>query len=499
MTTAPFDDHLPGALPTPDLAAATSPSGLVAMAGVLLAAGLLAFAPFSALLGALLVATGVAVLVWPALGLAIAAIGVPFASEAALPVSAGALTFTPLVLVLATAGWLTALVLARRKPSFPRGLILALGLFIGALSLSALRAPSILNAGFEIARWLELGLALLVAAGLAHSPRASALVIAALLVAGTAGAAVGIEMAVQREGPEAFEILGGRAYRAHGTFGQPNPFGAYMNMVWPVGVGLLLAMVATEQPKRASRAVRLAWAGAGAITAGVAGLGLALSWSRGAWLAAAAGAGLMVLAYVGGAVYPRPDARRLGALWLAGAVTLTLLLFGAARFFPGAVVGRLASVADTFVVWDVRDAEVSDANFATVERVAHWQAAGTMWADKPWLGQGPGHYELLYDEYRLPRWSEALGHAHNYYLNLLAEAGLLGLTAYALFLGAALTFAVRTAVRPRSALQAGLAFGLIGVLGAIFVHSFTDNVFVHETVVHLGLLLGLTHAAGGNL
>ena len=32
-------------------------------------------------------------------------------------------------------------------------------------------------------------------------------------------------------------------YRAHGTFGQPNPFGGYMNMVWPLGAGLLLAVI----------------------------------------------------------------------------------------------------------------------------------------------------------------------------------------------------------------------------------------------------------------
>ena len=38
--------------------------------------------------------------------------------------------------------------------------------------------------------------------------------------------------------------------------------------------------------------------------------------------------------------------------------------------------------------------------------------------------------EAAYAQYSLPKWRMALGHAHNYYLNIAAETGLLGLSAY---------------------------------------------------------------------
>ena len=53
-----------------------------------------------------------------------------------------------------------------------------------------------------------------------------------------------------------------------------------------------------------------------------------------------------------------------------------------------------------------------------------------MWRDHPVLGVGVGNYPIAYARYSLPKWRMALGHAHNYYLNIAAETGLLGLLAY---------------------------------------------------------------------
>jgi O-antigen ligase len=52
---------------------------------------------------------------------------------------------------------------------------------------------------------------------------------------------------------------------------------------------------------------------------------------------------------------------------------------------------------------------------------------------RPALGVGFGNYEAAYPQYRLMSWPFALGHAHNYYLNLLSETGVAGLAAYLLF------------------------------------------------------------------
>lgn len=188
--------------------------------------------------------------------------------------------------------------------------------------------------------------------------------------------------------------------------------------------------------------------------------------------------------------------RGLLALWLGACLVLAGLLAGGLERLPRSIVDRLASSAQGggWII-DVRDAEVTDADFAKIERLAHWQAALAMWTERPWLGQGPGHFAAAYDRFRLPRWKDPLGHAHNLYLNLLAEAGLLGLGGYLLFYGAAWALALRACLRPRAGLEAALGLGLVGVLAALGVHSLLDHLYVHDLAVQLGLGLGLLVAA----
>ena len=141
-------------------------------------------------------------------------------------------------------------------------------------------------------------------------------------------------------------------------------------------------------------------------------------------------------------------------------------------------------------VFDVRGAEVTDANFAVVERMAHWQAAWQMWTDRPWLGVGIGNYEPVYPRYALPLWPLPLGHAHNYYLNIAAETGVIGLVAYLLLWSVAFVLAWR-AIRRGSGWELGVALGVLGVVVHLSVHNLFDNLYVHGMYLHLAILLGL--------
>jgi O-antigen ligase len=143
----------------------------------------------------------------------------------------------------------------------------------------------------------------------------------------------------------------------------------------------------------------------------------------------------------------------------------------------------------------VRGVEVTDANFAVLERVAHWQAALAMWTDHPWLGVGIGNYEVAYAAYALPQWPLPLGHAHNYYLNIAAEAGLLGLASYLILWGSALIRAWR-ATRRASGWYWGIALGVLGVLVHLSVHNVFDNLFVHGMYLHVAILLGMSTTNG---
>jgi O-antigen ligase len=268
-----------------------------------------------------------------------------------------------------------------------------------------------------------------------------------------------------------------------------------MNLVWPLALGVTIACLAPRMNRSNSDAPR--WLGLLAAAAGgLAGMALLASWSRGAWLGAAAAAAVMATIAVVRLGTTRWSAP---ALFTALAIGAGMLVVGTAAptpLAPDSVVARLASIGGTFATWGVADAEVTDANFATIERVAHWEAAARMWAESPLVGQGPGHYELAYERFRLPRWSAPLGHAHNYYLHALAESGLIGFAALAMLLVTLLAYSIRLALRaPVASLAFGAAVGLAGSLAAIAVHSLVDNVFVHDMTITIALAVGLAGAA----
>jgi O-antigen ligase len=136
--------------------------------------------------------------------------------------------------------------------------------------------------------------------------------------------------------------------------------------------------------------------------------------------------------------------------------------------------------------------KVTDENYAIVERMAHWQAAWEMFKERPWLGVGIGNYEPVYPAYSLPGWKEPLGHAHNYYLNIAAEAGLVGLFAYLILWGSAFWQALK-AIRRSEGFWRGVAVGIFGVLVHLSAHNLFDNLYVQNMYVHIAILLGLIH------
>jgi O-antigen ligase len=117
-----------------------------------------------------------------------------------------------------------------------------------------------------------------------------------------------------------------------------------------------------------------------------------------------------------------------------------------------------------------------------------------MFSEHPWLGVGIGNYEPVYPAYALPRWDEPLGHAHNYYLNIAAETGLVGLSAY-LILWSAVFWQAWQAVRRTSGYWQGVAVGILGILTHLAAHNFFDNLYVHGMYVHIAILLGLIFVA----
>jgi putative inorganic carbon (HCO3(-)) transporter len=356
-------------------------------------------------------------------------------------------------------------------------LTLPLLVFLGVLLLSSLSARSLQHSLKEIIKWVEV-LALYLVAANELDERWTRLLVAVMLGTGALAALQGIYQFLFQVGPEGF-VLFGRFMRAYGTFEQPNPYAGYLGLVLPLAWGLMIATVSDRAGR--ARAWWLTWAGGcGALMLAA----LIMSWSRGAWLGFSAAVMIMILALV-------VRRGRTAVLFVLGGVLVFYLLLatGVARL-PAVIGQRFSDLLPYATISDVRGAEVTDANFAVLERMAHWQSALAMWTDHPWLGVGIGNYEPAYASYALPQWPEALGHAHNYYLNIGAEAGLLGLAAYLLLWGAALGGAWK-AVQRSWGITWGVALGVLGILVHLAVHQLFDNLFVHGVYLHLALLLGV--------
>jgi putative inorganic carbon (HCO3(-)) transporter len=467
--------------------------GYVVLLAALLAVGLaLTLLPLSWLLVAVPGLTLVGIIVIrPQVALYLLCFAIPFGSLFEIDASriaGGGITVgvTEGLIGLAFAAWLARTMAWRTPYTWPR-LAVPLLLFVGATGLSLLNAPSLPLALKELAKWVEFLAVMLIVANV-DDHRTSSRIVACLLLAGIGQAILGAYQFLARSGPEFFAV--GRYIRAYGTFEQPNPYGGYLGLVAPLALALALyAFRRTEAaaPRRGGIPGWLKWLALGSFVAASAGIGM--SASRGAWLAFGAAFVTVTVA-----------SSRKGAAILLALLLLVIGILGGFRadlahsWLPAGIAQRLTSFLPFVGAGDVRSIEITDANYASLERLAFWQAALDMWRDHLWLGVGFGNYPIAFARYALPKWRMALGHAHNYYLNIAAETGLIGLLAYLTLWGAAIWQTARAMRRSRDLYAKALALGALGVLVHTSVHNIVDNLWVHNMYIHIAIVLGLAHA-----
>jgi putative inorganic carbon (hco3(-)) transporter len=443
-----------------------SPLWALFLLGLVLAAPLFAITPLAAL-GIMLVLAPLRTLV---------------STEAAYkpPLDSGQITF-----LLYLAAWVISRIVQRQpllrfKPSLVYVPIL---IFVVAGGLTAWSAWSL---GSWLTEWLKWWIILIMIYTLLSLGRhVWPWVVGLLVTAGIANALVGIYIFFGGSGADHLVILG-RFFRAFGTFGQPNPFGGFLGLLTPLALMMaygyaqrLWAAYRAQQRTPLQDLALLLFYGSGA---GLMLAGILMSWSRGAWLGVALSSAVMVFAL------PRK-------IWQSMVVTAVLIAVGLMLWMggliPASIVNRLTSSAAEFItIEDVRGVEITNENYAVVERLAHWQAATNMATDYPWLGVGLGNYENAYNTYRLMFWEFPLGHAHNYYLNILAEAGIIGILSY-LTMGAGLIWLTWRLRQNPDLLIRAAGIGLMGTWTYLAVHSLLDNLYVNNIFLHIGALLGV--------
>lgn len=459
--------------------------------GVIIAVAVGLLLVFLPLLPVVAVLAGTAVLLLilidPLFGLVLALLAGPLGAVEALYVQLGPLDSGQILLLLTMACWL-AKGMAAREVRIPRSrLTLPLLLYILLMAVTLLGARSLPVGLRELLKWVEIWLVMVMVADLGNGR--TAWVLAAVLLAGVSQGLLGIwQFGLRGDGPEHFLVLG-RFYRAFGTFNQPNPFGGFMNLSALLALGVLLGLVVwgwqerqrlfgdERQGLRPYLAATVLVGAAAVITTS----GLLFSWSRGAWLGFAAGTAVLL--------FFLPRQRKWGIL-LGLAVLVLGISAWQAGLVPASVADRITGFTQDLTLGDVRGVDINDANFAVLERLAHWQAAIGMAQDHFWLGVGFGNYEPAYADYDLINWPAPLGHAHNYYLNLLAETGVIGLAAY-LLLWTAVFWQTWQQLNRASWPNRGIALGLLAVWTAMAVHHLVDKLYVNNMYVHLGALFGV--------
>jgi O-antigen ligase len=244
------------------------------------------------------------------------------------------------------------------------------------------------------------------------------------------------------------------AGRASGTYIAPDNFACFLEMLLPLAVAYILV----GRMKPVTR-----------ILLGYATLimfaGMAVSFSRGGWVAATVGLLALLLILVCHRNHRIP------------ALLFLVVWLGGGAFF----VKNYLAKAPTYIQ-RVEKAVGNDPFDFTVRREM-WAGAARMWQDHFWWGVGPAHFDYRFAEYRPESLQMRPGRAHNDYLNLLADWGtaggiivLAGMATFALGLWKTHGYVRRSENHFGSAMSNRHAFflGAAGGLLALATHSLVD-------------------------
>jgi len=136
-------------------------------------------------------------------------------------------------------------------------------------------------------------------------------------------------------------------------------------------------------------------------------------------------------------------------------------------------------------------------------RLDIWKDSFNMVRDFPLTGTGAGSFMHAYPAYRTIRGEGIADHAHNDYLELLTDNGIIGAGLFAWFMAAVLTKSYQAFLKRKDPYARHLFAGALAGVTAFLLHGMTDfNFSIGANGLYLFLLLGLVvnaahlHSAG---
>jgi len=287
-----------------------------------------------------------------------------------------------------------------------------------------------------------------------------------LLVALVLSAAIAVALYGLREKVEVFRQLDNPSWQIFSTFFNPNPLGGFLAMIFPLAFSLTLAAAALWQ--------WLLWEFCAVLLA----LTILPTYSKGAMLAF-----IVAMACYGILMAWQSAAARRVLRWALAIVVLGALTLGVATWQATPVRSRLTSA-------------LGAQQASNMFRILTWKGTVRMAAAHPWIGVGPSGFTYIYPKYAITGYVQA---AHQNYLQMFAELGVVGGVTFLWLLGAVL-FTGKRALRAAQDFP-GRALAIAGLctLIAFLVHSFLEyDWYIGAIGVTFWLMAGLlTHQALG--
>lgn len=278
-------------------------------------------------------------------------------------------------------------------------------------------------------------------------------------------------------------ILSGTAIRASGTYVNPNHFAGLLLVVIPLFLGYLL-YAGTARGDVSSRRENKTTARFSAqlillFAASLMAISLILSQSRGAIFSLAASILFFYTAF-------SLNKKSKSVKWLLGLFFVIILLYS---LWIG-----LDPVIEKF----------AETREELPKRTYIWKDSAHLIKDFPIFGAGLGNFSLAYTMYKNEAyWARLFNHAHNDYIELAAETGLLGLIlvlwAITVFYKSAIAV-LKDSVPHKDPLRFYLLLGCLSGMFGMLIHAITEfNFQIPANTYYFTFLLGLSVSLSNHL
>jgi len=291
--------------------------------------------------------------------------------------------------------------------------------------------------------------------------------------------------------------------RGHGTFVSPNSFAGYLELTLAVGIGLMIAKLEGQQSanwrQRLHGWLTLLFSEKVLLRVALIIMVIGLVASRSRMGNSAFFASLLVTGVF--AVIFSKHAVRTTVIFIASLIVLDVVIIGG-------VVGveKVVQRIENTQVQKVAEVKPADMNrqMAVKERVLQQltpeesveertraaRATLEIVRDFPWLGAGGGVYHLIFPHYKpmnlLPGFWD---HAHNDYVEIASEVGILGLLLLVFLVAHSLWKSVLLLRNSTDQMALGMAFASVMGVTSLLIHAAVDFNFQEPSNAMLFIIL----------